>query len=186
MAKVWQPNPTKPIGLNENLGRRLFQLPKLKGALDQQRPFEILEIDHFYEQRGAGEVSLDRLGSSGFDKKVSQRILPLCEAAAALMYRTVFRGWITVQAKKVVDRPPQIRFTVDAAAEGGNDYHAHVVPTPDCAGWITAMHLREIFCRHGSLHLTGTGAAPKGLFCRAWSFVIAKCRSVGAFLGSGA
>jgi hypothetical protein len=89
--------PTK-VGSNEQIGRRLFDEPMLQGVTGQPS-FSGIQLYHFEERRDY-EVSLDRLGASGIDRKVSKYLLPRAEAAGRKFAKPKhFDGWAVVSAK---------------------------------------------------------------------------------------
>jgi hypothetical protein len=63
-------DPPNVVGDAEVIGRRLFQRKSLIGANDQAAQPNGYVINDFMETRGAGEVSLDRLGPSGVKNDV--------------------------------------------------------------------------------------------------------------------
>ena len=67
MARKWNPR-TDPVGRNEPIGRRLFDEPMLMGAQDQPS-FKGLDYRHFEVTPNDRELSLDRLGCTGIEKK---------------------------------------------------------------------------------------------------------------------
>jgi hypothetical protein len=67
MSHKWDPK-TDPVGKNERIGRRLYDEPMLMGAHDQPS-FKGLDYRHFEETREDKELSLDRLGCTGIEKK---------------------------------------------------------------------------------------------------------------------
>jgi hypothetical protein len=81
MAHKWNPK-TDPVGPKEPIGRRLFDEPMLMGAQDQPS-FRGLDYRHFEETRGDKELSLDRLGCTGIEKKAKTYLRPHADAAGA-------------------------------------------------------------------------------------------------------
>src|SRR5438034_7111073 len=77
MKYKWNPQ-TDPVGKNEPIGRRLFDEPMLMGAQDQPS-FKGLDYRHF-ETGDDRELSLDRLGSTGIEKKAKQYLGPRADA----------------------------------------------------------------------------------------------------------
>jgi hypothetical protein len=155
MAERWVPQPDIAVGPNEQIGRRLFGEPELVGADDQVRPAGFLDYRHFEEKRGAGEVSLDRLGLSGVDKRIKNFLIPKAEyAGTTFRVPQSFDGWV-ILAARILANPPKgaLKFPVIASPERldepehieHNPYHAHVCRPPGTDGHSTALHLKYIF-----------------------------------------
>lgn len=166
MAKLWVPNKNAAIDSSENVGRRLFELAQLKGALDQARPVDLLEINHFQEKRLGHEVSLDRLGRTSPEQKTIAFLTPRCEAAGASFLKPrKFHGWAIIQVKELLRVRERIQLSVVASPISAvpgqpysdNPYHAHIPGAQvqqfaaDTTGYILALHLRELFTSHGRL-----------------------------------
>ena len=67
---LWSPKSSDPVGPNERIGRRLFDQKQLNGAQDQKPLRNVFELYHFEEKRDPGDVSVDRLGKTGIDRRV--------------------------------------------------------------------------------------------------------------------
>jgi len=152
MAARWTPQTDESIGLNESIGRRLFDEPMLTGA-SNQRPFKGLLYNHFEETRG-DEVSLDRLGRTSVEKKVIAYLRPRAEAAGNIRRPSMpFNGWAVLPARKF-NEDKHLKLTVVTSPVTGNDldeniYHAHVNTPSDKDSYTMALHLRQLFTNHG-------------------------------------
>lgn len=152
----WTPQSNQPVGPNEHVGRRLFDEPSLMGARDQ-KPMARLNLRHFEEKRD-GQVSLDRLGRTSFDKAIVRYLKPRADKAGAKFSSPkVFHGWAVLTARKFASPPAPTGYalSVIASPENGNDldeniYHAHVADQQrDYYGM--ALHLRELFETYGTI-----------------------------------
>lgn len=149
----WKPN--NDIGLNEQVGRRLFDEPKLKGFTEQP-PYSGIPITHFEEMRG-DEISLDRLGKSGFDRKVARYLLPRATAAGQKFAKPKpFEGWAVFPVKELIRERRGTSLQVVASPvtdpePDDNIYHAHVVRPEGLNSMFMALYLRHIFEQHGRL-----------------------------------
>ncbi len=157
MAHKWNPK-TDPIGLKEPIGRRLFDEPMLMGAQDQPS-FRGLDYRHFEETRDDKELSLDRLGCTGIEKKAKNYLYPRADAAGVNRRPPrQFNGWVYVRAC-ILDKGWQShRFPVIASPIAGdelkqedNAHHAHIDLGDDIDATTNALYLREIFTRHGDV-----------------------------------
>lgn len=152
MAHKWNPT-TDPVGKNEPIGRRLFDEPMLMGAQDQPS-FKGLDYRHFEETRDR-ELSLDRLGFTGIEKKAKNYLKPRADAAGAnCVPPKHFNGWAQVRASALEKGWngqcfPVIASPIDLDGIEGNIHHAHIVITGDVT--FAAFRLREIFTRHGTV-----------------------------------
>jgi hypothetical protein len=148
----WTPQTDETIGLNEYIGRRLFDEPMLTGAKNQ-RPFNGLRLSHFEETRG-DEVSLDRLGRTSIEKKVINYVGLRAEAAAKTRRPSVtFNGWAVLRARQFHEYKHQ-QLTVVPSPVIGNDfdeniYHAHVNTPSNIDSYSMALHLKQLFTDHG-------------------------------------
>ena len=68
MAARWVPEYNDQIAKQEYIGRRLFYRRKLKGS--SKTKSSGFDLTHFEESRDEGNVSVDRLGKTSFDKKI--------------------------------------------------------------------------------------------------------------------
>lgn len=111
---LWHPDPSKPIGRAEHVGRRLFDEPQLAGSVGQ-KTYGRLDLRNFEETRG-DEFSLDRLGHTGFDKRVAKYLQPLAEGAGR-KFRVAkkFDGWAVVPTCALVDEGLVVGGTESAA-----------------------------------------------------------------------
>jgi hypothetical protein len=151
---TWIPDPTEPVGPNEIVGRRLFDEPKLIGATDQRAPDWLLDYRHFEDTRG--EVSFDRLGRTGRDRKVVNFLRPKAEKAGQdVEPPKTFDGWATVRAKSLATAAKGPSFPLIVSPmyldqpehADHNPYHAHAVSVLDA--YSMALHLRQIFEEYG-------------------------------------
>lgn len=151
-------NPPDKVGANEQIGRRLFEEPMLKGASGQPS-YSGLRLNHFEETRG-DEVSLDRLGSSGIDRKVLSYLRPRAEVAGEKFSKPKqFDGWVIVSAKELSDsrkepKLPVLSSPVNTPEPDDNLYHAHVVRPVAFNAYLMALHLKHIFTAYGKVHST--------------------------------
>jgi hypothetical protein len=160
---LWTPS-TDKIGPNEHLGRRLLDKPQLIGALDQKPKYQ-LRLEHFLEKRGAGEVSLDRVGQSNVDKRVCRYLAERAiKAAGSFREPRQFKGWAVAHAKILRQPPlgaphisvvpsPKAATELDELEE--NIYHADALPggrSPyDMAAqllWLFQEHGRTEYYKH--------------------------------------
>lgn len=156
----WTPKADAPIGQNERIARRLFDLQDLVGAADQ-RPFTGLDLRHFQERRDV-EFSLDRLGRSGVEKSVTNFLKPKAHRQAETFTpKQSFDGWICVKAKDFMTyKEDEFEFPLVASpikdendSEKDNPYHCHAVQPK--LSRSTALHLRQIFIQGQHEHLPG-------------------------------
>ncbi len=149
-------NPPSNVGQNEQIGRRLFEEPMLRGAAGQPS-FSGLRLNHFEESRG-NEVSLDRLGASGLDRKVSSYLIPRAQADGETFGKPKkFDGWAVVAAKELVHAKKEPKLPIYASPvedeePKDNVYHAHVVRPDALNSYIMALHLKHIFTSYGKVH----------------------------------
>lgn len=146
--------PTK-VGSNEQIGRRLFDEPMLQGFMGQPS-FSGIQLYHFEERRDF-DVSLDRLGPSGIDRKVSKYLLPRAEAAGRKFAKPKhFDGWAVVSAKELANARKGPSLAVHASPVNDpepddNIYHAHVVRPANYDIHMMALHLRHVFTTYGKI-----------------------------------
>jgi hypothetical protein len=156
MSYKWNPK-TDPVTKNEPIGRRLFDEPMLMGAQDQPS-FRGLDYRHFEETRADRELSLDRLGYTGIERKAKNYLKPRADAAGAnCVPPKQFNGWAHVRASALEkgwrgQLFPVIASPIDLDGIEGNTHHAHIVIEGDVA--FAAFHLREIFTRDGAVEKT--------------------------------
>ena len=127
----------------------------LAGAKGQPS-YSGVALTHFEEARGA-EVSLDRLGASGIDRRVKRYLVPRA-VAAGQTFRKVkrFDGWMIVPARELVQarkepKLPVIASPVTDPEPNDNIYHAHVVRPAELNTYQMALHLRHIFTTYGRM-----------------------------------
>jgi hypothetical protein len=156
MAQRWLPKPGGPVGLKEPVGRRLFDEPALVGATDQ-KPKQSLDYRHFEETRIPIEVSFDRLGPEGIDRKVVTYLAPIARAHAAARRAKKFGGWVWLKAAQLNSPPKGTAFPViaspiqpsDPEHAEHNPYHAHTACTGDAHS--VALHLQWLFTSQGKM-----------------------------------
>lgn len=162
----WEPKHNEAIGAGENVGRRLFDEPKLSGAPDQ-KPFKGLDIRNFEESRDR-EFSIDRLGKTSVDKAVVRYLRPRAERHGGTMFQKPrrFDGWAHISARKLCDGmqwtllcSPIREMDVDglpvpwlAADLSQNQYHAHVLMPEAMESALFAYEIREHFGKFGSVY----------------------------------
>ena len=148
--------PPSNIGINEHIGRRLFDEPLLAGTADQPS-FTGLLLIHFEEKRG-DEYSLDRLGRSGIERGVVAYLKPRAEAAGTTFRNPKsFDGWAVVAARELVNarRAPSLAVIpspVNNPEPNDNIYHAHVLKPQHMEAQYMALHLRHLFATYGKVH----------------------------------
>ncbi len=146
-------NPHNSVGLNEQIGRRLFDEPMLRGAMGQPS-YGGIQLTHFEEKRG-DEVSLDRLGASGIDRQVRRYLIQRAEADGGKFGKPKrFDGWAVVAAKELIHargdpKLPIYSSPVSEPEPKDNIYHAHVLRPEGWNSYQMALHLRHIFTSHG-------------------------------------
>ncbi|RWM08959.1 hypothetical protein [Mesorhizobium sp.] len=133
----------------------MFDEPLLKGAVSQPA-FAGISINHFIEKRG-DEISLDRMGASGLDRKVVKYLLPRAIAHGQSFGRPQrFDGWAIVAAKELMQarvgrKVPVIPSPITDQEPNDNIYHAHVVRSEGLDPYEMALHLRYIFLQFGKI-----------------------------------
>lgn len=141
--------------MSERVGRRFFDEPMLRGT-EGQPSFSGIELHHFQDRRSR-EISLDRLGATGVDKRVLQDLKLRAEAAGRARQKPVrFEGWLHVAAKELAQarhepKHPVIASPVDECEPNDNSYHAHVVRPETMNDHLMALQLRHIFSRYGGV-----------------------------------
>lgn len=169
MTRKWNPE-TDPIGRDEPIGRRLFDEPMLIGAQNQPS-FKGLDLRHFEETRD-DQLSVDRLGSTGIEKKAKNYLRPRAEAAGAKCHpKKQFNGWAYVRADILKGGYRGHGFHVTASPVEGdesnledNTHHAHIVLGDQLTPIMAAFYLRELFTTHGKVekNLPSKVATTKG------------------------
>jgi hypothetical protein len=153
----WAPNPTQPIGLNEHIGRRLFDEPLLAGALDQPA-YRGLDLRNFQETRDS-EYSFDRLGRSSIEPAVRAYLEPRAHHAGTKFHRPkTFNGWAFVRARELVNAKRGNAIAIFPSAESGsgldaNEYHGHAARPASQSDYEFALHLRNLFTSYGDVEL---------------------------------
>jgi hypothetical protein len=149
----------------------------LVGAQDQPS-LKGLDYRHFEESRDQ-QLSLDRLGLTGIEKKAKNYVRLRADAAgASCAPPKQFNGWIHARASALIMGWRGISFPVMASPVEGNGleentHHAHIVIEDDPI--IAALYLRELFTRRGTVEKV---EPPKMLEkVRMWQRVINSVRS---------
>lgn len=121
-------NPDNQIGPGEQIGRRLFDEPKLSGAPDQN-PFVGLDLRNFMETRDDAEFSLDRLGRGNIEVQVLSYLKPRAEQLATAKRAKQFNGWAPLTMKELASGKNS--FTVFASAIKAKDAEGNELPWSD-------------------------------------------------------
>jgi hypothetical protein len=147
---LWKPD--AKIGLQERVGRRLFDEPMLQGTRDQKK-LNRLKLTHFEEDRGS-EYSIDRLGRTGVEKKIARFIRQRAQThGASFTPAKGFQGWATLPAAALIKpdlgpKYPAWRVVWDPILEpspNDNEYHAHALKPEGVDDLFAAYQLREHF-----------------------------------------
>lgn len=190
----WEPKDNERVGVGENVGRRLFDEPKLSGAPDQ-KPFKGLDLRNFEESRDR-EFSIDRLGKSSVDKAVIKYLKPRAEHHGSTKFKKArrFDGWAHISARKLCDgkqwaiySSPVREIEVDGApmpwVDGDlaqNKYHAHVLMPDAMESDLFAYEIREHFEKFGDVYRIRPPDAqppdepPKSRLSRFWTEILRK------------
>jgi hypothetical protein len=151
--------------MNERIGRRIYDEPILRGVQGQPS-YSGIELHHF---QGGRELSLDRLGATGIDRRVRQHLRPRAEAAgAARKNPSRFDGWLHVAAKELEQarkppRLPVIASPILAAEPNDNIYHSHIALPDDVLPHLVSLYVRYIFTEYGDVVRNEQNQpAPKG------------------------
>jgi hypothetical protein len=128
----------------------------LMGAQDQPS-FTGLDYRHFEVTPTDRELSLDRLGCTGIEKKAKNYLKSRDAARANCVPPKRFNGWAHARAS-VLEKGwsgqcfPVIASPIDLDGFEGNTHHAHIIIEGDVT--FAAFHLREIFTRRGTVEKT--------------------------------
>lgn len=151
----WQA-PRDKVGPNEQVGRRLFEEPLLRGATNQPS-FSGIQLNHFLDKRSR-ELSLDRMGQSSLDRKVVRFLEPRAKAHGQSFSKPQeFSGWARVAAKEITqprvgtNAMPVMPSPIDEPEPNDNPYHAHLERPEGMEPYAAALHLRHIFTTYGSV-----------------------------------
>jgi hypothetical protein len=178
---LWSPKSTDSIGPNERIGRRLFEQKQLRGAQNQKPPPHLFELYHFEERRDPGDVSVDRLGKTGIERKVLNYLERRANfAGSSFTPARRFLGWAVVSARELqnpAQGPPLSIVSSPLVDTVGNEllannYHAHIKRPSHYTAYEMAMHLRTIFERNyhfqASQSQTAAENKPIGLKLMDW------------------
>jgi hypothetical protein len=133
----------------------MFDEPMLRGATGQPA-FAGLKLTHFQEKRSS-ELSLDRLGATGVERRVREYLVPRAEAAGRKFQKPLrFDGWCVVAAKEMANAKQEPKFPVIASPVTDpepldNVYHAHVVRPDTLNVHMMSLQLRHIFTTYGGV-----------------------------------
>ena len=144
----WVPNPARPIGKNEPIGRRIFDDIVWRDEANQGQKGR-LRVDHFYDTRVEEDLSFDRLGKQGNPDPRVVNLLKQLANAEADNERKSFEGWAYV-AKRHLKKPledNELDIRPDDDSEE-NPYHA-LLARDDYRerrlAYFLALHLVHIF-----------------------------------------
>jgi hypothetical protein len=157
--------PAADVEANEPIGRRLFDEPLLVGTAGQPS-FRGLLVTHFEEARD-DEISVDRLGKTGIDKRVTAFLKPRADSAGGKFRKPkTFNGWVVLPAqelRKVRDRPGLqiVPSPINDPAPNDNPYHAHVRRPSNMDSMVTALYLRHLFTTYGKVEPVNPGQAKR-------------------------
>jgi hypothetical protein len=147
--------PRDKVGPNEQVGRRLFDEPLLRGIANQPS-FSGIQLNHFLDKRSR-DLSLDRMGQSSLDRKVVRFLEPRAKAHGQSFAKPQeFNGWARVAAKEITqprggNAMPVLPSPIDAADPKDNPYHAHLERPEAVDPYEAALHLRHVFTTYGSV-----------------------------------
>jgi hypothetical protein len=139
----------------------MFDEPMLRGTVGQPA-FAGLKLTHFQEKRSP-ELSLDRLGATGIDRRVREHLVPRAEAAAHRFQNPLrFDGWCIVAAKELENAKQEPKFPVIASPVTDpepldNAYHAHIVRPDTLSVHMMSLQLRHIFTTYGGVERNEPG-----------------------------
>jgi hypothetical protein len=154
----------------------MFDEPMLRGA-GGQPAFAGLKLTHFQDKRSP-ELSLDRLGATGVERRVREHLIPRAEAAGTKFNRPLrFDGWCVVAAKELTNARQEPKFPVIASPVNepeplDNPYHAHVVRPDTLSVHLMSLQLRHIFTAYGGVERNEAIETPEpGLLERAHTWI---------------
>jgi hypothetical protein len=152
---LWDPSSDTKIADVEHLGRRRFKRAPLAGFPDEAPKKELTHFD-FLDERDP-ELSVDRLGKNGVDRRVQGQLLPLARANAEKRRpRMVFLGWASIQAKKFLSEAQKLGYSIRPAPTGGasleeNKFHAVISCPATIDRTYVALYLCYLFIKHGGV-----------------------------------
>ena len=190
MAKRWNPE-GKPVSPQERVGRRLFDLPELAGASEDQY-YSRVKFTQFWDNR-TSEVSLDRLGRSNIESKVRNYLVPRALHQGTTFNREKkFGGWAHIKAQDLTKAkyPPSLVISASPVHRQEDDdelieniFHAHVEKQDN--SYLMALHLRNLYETAGAIDPYDVGEDCPGaenLLTRFRDWCICKAKSL---IGSG-
>lgn len=158
MAKRWTPD--DEVGTREVVGRRLFELPELKGTAGQPS-FSGIRMNHFEDGRDE-KLSLDRLGRANIEIKVVNYLTPRARHAGEKFHKQKkFSGWAWNAAGKVRESNDfDCKLVIESSplnATGGDNlsenlYHAHVIRPPGKNPHEMALIMRYFLVEIGKIY----------------------------------
>jgi hypothetical protein len=157
---IWRPRADEPIASNEHLGRRLFDEPMLAGVQTQPN-YQGLLVRHFQEKRDR-EFSLDRLGRSSVDRRVTSYLAPKANVAGQTMSPAKpFHGWAVLRAGVLLNPPSGTPYPLTPSPVAGSElveniYHAHLILPEGNDDMAIALRLRWLFTSKGTVEAVGT------------------------------
>jgi hypothetical protein len=168
MAK-WAP--AADVEANEPVGRRMFDEPLLVGTAGQPS-FAGLLVTHFEEERD-DEISVDRLGRTGIDKRVVAFLKPRADLAGGKFRKPkTFNGWVVLSARELrKDRANRRGLQIVASpisdpTPNDNPYHAHIRRPSDLDSTMTALYLRHLFTTYGKVEPVSSAEAKRSWWGR--------------------
>ena len=153
----WIPDSNQQVGPKELLGRRRFDQSSLAGAWGQKTIEGSLDFRVFEDRYS--RVSLDRLGRTNGERQVLDYLVVRAEFEGEKRRPPQrFHGWWAIQAKKLLENnrlPLQIIPSPDVGTDlEENVYHSHAQPLKVTESYFVALHLRDLFERHGRFEHT--------------------------------
>jgi hypothetical protein len=151
----WDPSRDAKIGDVEHLGRRRFKRAQLVGFTDQPPKHSLTYVD-FLDERDPN-LSVDRLGKNGIDRRVIDLIRPLAAVNAEKRRpRMVFLGWAAVQAKKFLNEAEKIGYSIKPDPIRGtqsddNEFHAVISCPIELDRTHVALYVWHLFVKYGAV-----------------------------------
>ena len=172
----WTPDP-KAIGKGEVIGRRVLKDPIFDDDLGQGQKGR-LRLDHFYDNRLAENLSVDRLGRSGQpEKKIVNRVANIADEEHALAASPNFHGWGALRAATLTQRS-SAPIPVLATPTVQNPFHSDISRDKfreTQQAWALAYQLRDIVQNEFGLverPLARKESKKQSLFARIFSAVV--------------
>lgn len=163
--------PAADVEANEPVGRRMFDEPLLVGTAGQPS-FRGLLVTHFEEARD-DEISVDRLGRTGIDKRVVAFLKPRADLAGEKFRKPkTFNGWAVLPARELrKDRDNRRGLQIVASpitepAPNDNPYHAHIRRPNEMDSMLAALYLRHLFTTYGKVEPVNSAQANRSWWQR--------------------